>query len=541
MAEHGELLAEIPLLLRLPPGKRRAQAIERRRLQLQRWNDWDHELAFEKDACIVDPQSATNLRDGPALCVRFSSAECLVEATARGNTAEVLKLLDNGVDAHQQNAQGLTMLHQACLSGSKELVEDLLDTGADIDVRDSGQWTPLHVAAASGHTGVVFLLVERGAQLLAVSSEDELAIDVCSVENTRLGLLHLMKEHGVTEEDKELARCKRKEMIVQKLEEIIDSGENLKSDSQCATLLHVTACYGLLSLTQLLLEKGDDPNAADEDGWAPLHAAAYWGQDDVAGLLLKNGADWECKTNLWETPLDLCPDDKSRRRFLNLHSNEMDKNGPQHLVKRSTWRGSKGKISSFGRVEVDGQAARCLPGEGFNWKFTQEGLPGDDGVVSSKNSDSWPLHNKDRRQSDGLLNIPSAVKCKRRFSISEPMSDFLKKILLNAEMNTSPTLVKSVAISNEAFTEAPEENQNCDLNDMEKANDPVTVQSTMECELHSGKINGVITQELKPTLPSSTNDGTPESDSESLDKISNNKSENVGDCICCYCCTCKVM
>ena len=82
------LLAEIPLLLRLAPGKRRAQAIERRRLQLQRWNDWDHELAFEKDACIVEPQSATTPQKGHALCVRFSSAECLVEATARGNTTE---------------------------------------------------------------------------------------------------------------------------------------------------------------------------------------------------------------------------------------------------------------------------------------------------------------------------------------------------------------------------------------------------------------------------------------------------------------------
>ena len=44
-------------------------------------------------------------------------------------------------------------------------------------------------------------------------------------------------------------------------------------------------------MVQLLVDRGADPNKADEDGMSPLHWAALNGQKDVVQLLLDRGAD----------------------------------------------------------------------------------------------------------------------------------------------------------------------------------------------------------------------------------------------------------
>jgi len=45
-------------------------------------------------------------------------------------------------------------------------------------------------------------------------------------------------------------------------------------------------------------------NAKDEDGVTPLHEAALWGHNEVAELLIANGADVNAKTDDDQTPLD---------------------------------------------------------------------------------------------------------------------------------------------------------------------------------------------------------------------------------------------
>ena len=40
-----------------------------------------------------------------------------------------------------------------------------------------------------------------------------------------------------------------------------------------------------------LIKEGVDVNSKDEDGWTPLHLAAYSGKKDVAKLLLDKGAE----------------------------------------------------------------------------------------------------------------------------------------------------------------------------------------------------------------------------------------------------------
>jgi ankyrin repeat protein len=54
----------------------------------------------------------------------------------------------------------------------------------------------------------------------------------------------------------------------------------------------------------LLLSRGADPNARQEGGITPLHAAAAAGEDDLVRELLARGADRHARTDDQRTAAD---------------------------------------------------------------------------------------------------------------------------------------------------------------------------------------------------------------------------------------------
>jgi ankyrin repeat protein len=69
------------------------------------------------------------------------------------------------------------------------------------------------------------------------------------------------------------------------------------------TDLHYAALNNDVGEAEARLVAGDDPNAADDEGFTPLHFAAQTGTSRVARLLLDHGAEIDPTNAFGNTPL----------------------------------------------------------------------------------------------------------------------------------------------------------------------------------------------------------------------------------------------
>ncbi|XP_037072516.1 protein phosphatase 1 regulatory subunit 27-like [Pollicipes pollicipes] len=78
-----------------------------------------------------------------------------------------------------------------------------------------------------------------------------------------------------------------------------------RTNSAGLTALHQAALDGNLPVVRILVRFGADVNCRDEDSWTPLHAACSMGHHHVARFLVESGADPHVLTQESQRPLDL--------------------------------------------------------------------------------------------------------------------------------------------------------------------------------------------------------------------------------------------
>ncbi|XP_051872428.1 protein phosphatase 1 regulatory subunit 16A [Pristis pectinata] len=344
MAEHNELLAELPLVGQMTTQERLKHAHKRRAQQLKKWAQFEKE-AQGKKAKLDRRWSNRTLKR-----IRFPDNVRLLEAASRNDVEEVRQLLQDGISPDLYNEDGLTALHQCCIDDYKEIVKLLLETGADVNACDSELWTPLHAAATCGHLHLVQQLVEHGADLLAVNADGNMPYDLCEDEVTLDCIENAMAQQGVTQEKIDESRMATERWMINDIRELVETQSDLNNQNELGTcLLHIAAANGYTEAAELLLSNRAKVDVKDTDGWEPLHAAACWGQVHMVELLVGHGANLNARSFLDETPIDVCGDEEVRGKLLELkhkHDAVMKAQDRRRtaLQRRTSSTGSRGKV-----------------------------------------------------------------------------------------------------------------------------------------------------------------------------------------------------
>ncbi|XP_036089108.1 protein phosphatase 1 regulatory subunit 16A isoform X2 [Rousettus aegyptiacus] len=306
MAEHLELLAEMPMVGRMSTQERLKHAQKRRAQQVKMWAQAEKEAQGRKGHRQRPRREAAI--SGPQKRVLFPASVTLLEAAARNDLEEVRQFLESGVSPDLANEDGLTALHQSCIDDFREMVQQLLEAGADVNARDSECWTPLHAAATCGHLRLVELLIARGADLLAVNTDGNMPYDLCEDEQTLDCLETAMASRGITQDSIEGARALPELHMIEDIQSLLRLGADLDTPGDHgATLVHLVE------------------------------------------LLVAHGADLNGKSLMDETPLDVCGDEEVRAKLLELkhqHDALLRARGRQRslLRRRTSSAGSRGKV-----------------------------------------------------------------------------------------------------------------------------------------------------------------------------------------------------
>ncbi|KAJ0173068.1 hypothetical protein K1T71_011244 [Dendrolimus kikuchii] len=271
------------------------------------------------------------------------SGDSLLHILAQGwfeDSAVFLASHLNG-ELNHTNEAGLTALHAACANGLARLTTALLEHGARPNLQTSYgeqedtvyRQTPLHLAVINNHEGAVLAIIEHKKQvekgdlpstdrgnvslipnLNLKNSEGDTPVSLALVEGTLvltisiylnliLGHKNLVAPLIEGGADPNVRNGKGFTLLHQAIVDedsrtaiyLLDHGADMNSLTEAGeTPLQLAIHCRLGLVVEALCVRGVDMSRLDANGVPPLWAALDSGQEEVASILVRNGADADC-------------------------------------------------------------------------------------------------------------------------------------------------------------------------------------------------------------------------------------------------------
>jgi ankyrin repeat protein len=227
----------------------------------------------------------------------------ITEAASKGHTEVVRLLIEAGAEIDATDEDGGTALMDAAYFGHSDTVKLLVDGGADVNAWGQGA-TPLLRAADGGQREVynfLYPLVEDDIRRRA-DRDGEKTIQATIKRKER-------EKNKAVEKFIEAAMYGK----LEKVRGAIADGINVNAiGSKGQTALMYAASYGHISIIQVLLDAGADPNILSEEGGigeemtALMHVVSSFfanNRAEIVKLLVRSGADVNLKGIRGQTAL----------------------------------------------------------------------------------------------------------------------------------------------------------------------------------------------------------------------------------------------
>ena len=184
----------------------------------------------------------------------------------------------------------------AIQEGDAARAAQLLDADRALLTARAGNVSAILLAIYYQHPEIARLFVERGAELSFA--------EACAIGDEARALALLDGDPSLLDRRSDdgfpplgLAIFFRHPALARTL---IERGADVRAaadNAQRVAPVHAAASVGDVETMRLLLDRGADPNARQQQGFTPLHGAAGNGDVEMAKLLVSRGADRHARTD----------------------------------------------------------------------------------------------------------------------------------------------------------------------------------------------------------------------------------------------------
>ena len=226
--------------------------------------------------------------------VNRQGENALYYAVAKMNSEVVNLLLEqDDILPDLKTGHGTTPLHLACYKGSHKIAALLLNKNADVNAQDNGGHSPLYLAVQENHPDVVRLLLDQDGVIVDLKNNEGVAPVQRACYDSYQNIVALLLSKGANVNTQNNggfsplldAVEQNHPDLVQLLLDQDDILVDLKTNKGWTPLFK--ACYkGYRNIALLLLNKGADVNAQNDEGYGPLHVAVERKHPAVVELLL---------------------------------------------------------------------------------------------------------------------------------------------------------------------------------------------------------------------------------------------------------------